>query len=336
MALIADNSAGNTVNLDGALDAKTASITAGTSNGAGDDTININQLPVLVPLSVDGGGGTGNALNITGTSGNDTFTITSSEVCIQVGGNAIKSTITYSDIQLMAVNYANPVVTGSQGGNDTFTVERLERRDDPRLRPGRRRPQPARERSEPAGVLNAPVDFVGGAGHNTVNVFGASIGDTIVMADESIQIVQGVSAYVAAVWARASSLPIAIRLKPPSTSTSKPGRAPTPSMSWARSFPRPSTHVREPPPTSIWGAPPAIPVAGGGSVTVPAIEVLADGTTYSTTISGVATTFDSGVDGAIAINGGGSGTTLAIDDSEDSQPEYPVLTATSIYRPRRV
>ena len=122
VAFIADDSAGNTVNLDGTLYGKKASITTGTSNGTGDNSININQLPGLVPLSVDGGGGTGNGLNITGTSGNDTFTITSSQVSIQVGGGSVTNTITYSDIQLMAVNYPNPVVTGSQGGNDTFTV----------------------------------------------------------------------------------------------------------------------------------------------------------------------------------------------------------------------
>ncbi len=253
VALIADNSAGNTVNLDGTLSAKTASITAGTSNGTGNDTININQLPVLVPLSVDGGGGTGNALNITGTSGNDAFTITSSEVCIQVGGSTVKSTITYSDIQLMAVNYPNPVVTGSQGGNDTFTVNGTSAATTLDCGPGNDVLNLHASVQNNAVVLNAPVDFVGGAGQNTVNVFGASIGDTIVMADESIQVVQGAAAYVAAVWARASSLPIAIRLKPPSTSTFKPGRAPTPPMSWARSFPRPSTQVRQPPPTSIWG-----------------------------------------------------------------------------------
>ena len=200
VALIADNSAGNTVNLDGTLSAKTASITAGTSNGTGNDTININQLPVLVPLSVDGGGGTGNALNITGTSGNDAFTITSSEVCIQVGGSTVKSTITYSDIQLMAVNYPNPVVTGSQGGNDTFTVNGTSAATTLDCGPGNDVLNLHASVQNNAVVLNAPVDFVGGAGQNTVNVFGASIGDTIVMADESIQVVQGAAAYVAAVW----------------------------------------------------------------------------------------------------------------------------------------
>ena len=322
IAIIGNDPAGSTVDLDGALHATSASITTGT----GTDAININQLPGVVPLTVDGGGGTGNALSITGTSGNDSFTITSSQVSIQVAGSTITNNIAYSDIQLMVVNGANPVVTGSQGGNDTFTVNSSSAATTLDCGPG----NDTLNLYATSGVLNAPVDFVGGAGHNTVNVFDQRTGDTIAMADESIQVVQGVSAFVAGLSGAGLQLTYSNPTEAALHFNLNTGMGNNTVFVLGTRF---FTNINASSGTTsinLGGAPPAIPIAGGGLVTVPAIEVLADGTTYSTTISGVSTTFESGFDQPIAIIGGGSGTTLAIDDSAYGQPAYPELTATSV------
>jgi len=179
VALEGTSPAGSTVNLSGTLVALSVSVTTGTGN----DVININRLPIGVPLTVDGGGGAANALDITGTTGNDTFTITGTQVVVQSG--ATTATIGYSDIQFLTANG----VAANQGGNDTFDV--LTTSAATTLDAGNGSAVlnvDASANSNGSPILNAPVSFVGGTGQDAVNVFGPSSGDNrIVIAGESIQ-----------------------------------------------------------------------------------------------------------------------------------------------------
>ena len=164
VAIDGTDPAGSTIDLSGSLAATSASITT----GSGDDTININQLPAGVPLTVNGGGfsSAGNTLNITGTPGPDTVGVSSSQVVTQVGASPV--TINYSDIQALNLN-----VPANQGDNDTFNVTSTSAATTIDGGPGN---DTLNLYASPNGsaVLNAPVIFAGGAGSNTVNVFGSA------------------------------------------------------------------------------------------------------------------------------------------------------------------
>lgn len=165
------NTGGSTVNLFGTLKGTGAEIKTGGS----DNTINLNNLP-SIPLTVDGGdGGTGsnNALYITGTTGNDTFTITGSQVTVAPTGVSTQAgaspvIINYSDIQLMEVDDPN----GNPGGNDTFDVTGTSAATTLDGGPGN---ATLNLYASPTGSAapNAPVMFIEGAGQNTVTVTGS-------------------------------------------------------------------------------------------------------------------------------------------------------------------
>ena len=76
---------GGTYNISGKFSAHSAEILA-AGNGS---IINLDSLPGGVPLTVSGGPGSGNTLNVTGTTGNDTFKISSAVVSTTVGSQAV-------------------------------------------------------------------------------------------------------------------------------------------------------------------------------------------------------------------------------------------------------
>ena len=346
VAFIGDDTAGSTVNLDGTIHGTTASIGAGAGN---DILININQLTGAVPLTVNGGGDSGNLLNITGTSGNDTFTITSSEVSIQTAGSTVTNNITYSDIQLMAVNYPNPIVTGSQGGNDTFDVTGTSAATTLDCGPG----NDILNLSATAGVLNAPVDFIGGAGTNAVNVYGTGTGDTIVMANEPIQSNQDVAALVGAGLQLTYSDPEPAGPAAPALNfTLNTGAGNSIVAVLGTLFPTTIQTGSGTDKVELGGYGPGImmpelPLDDAGPVPNAAIsQTFAATTALSANVLDKGTLGTNGIGSlylqiqapetlagfkqAIAITGGSMGTKLAVDDSADTQAEDPVLTATSI------
>ena len=179
------NFGGSTFNLDGTLEGNGAEITTTGS----DNIININTLP-SIPVTVNGGDnstGSNNALDITGTTGDDTFTVSASAVTIKPTEppsqtSVPTATINYSDIQLLDVNDPSK----SFGGNDTFTVTGTTAATTLNGAPGTNVVN-LYASSTGSAAPDAPVMFNEGPGKNFVNVFGSGktnsgIDDPIVLA----------------------------------------------------------------------------------------------------------------------------------------------------------
>ena len=84
-----------TINIYGVITAATALFTG----GPGSDVISVYQIPVGVPLTVNGGGGNDDTLYLQGTNGNDTFDVSANQIVLPG-----VETVTYSAIQQLTIN----------------------------------------------------------------------------------------------------------------------------------------------------------------------------------------------------------------------------------------
>ena len=171
-------SGGSTIDLSGRLRATSAQITTGSA----DDAVFVHQLPYNTPLSVDTGAGN-DLLQIDGTAGNNTFTVTATQVAVQTPQGSAQ--INYAHVESLTID-SKP--TAHLGGNDTFTVNGTSASLLTTIETGDGNDALVVNASVQTGatVQNTPLLFVGGAGINTVQVNGTGTGDQIVLANEAL------------------------------------------------------------------------------------------------------------------------------------------------------
>ncbi|WP_193789043.1 hypothetical protein, partial [Zavarzinella formosa] len=145
----------NLLNINGLISG--SSVQTSTGSGTG-DAIYFNQVPVGIPVIVDGGAGNLDTLDITGTNGDDTYTVTGNTITLSNG-----TSFTYSNIEVIRVH--------SLAGNDTFNVSGSSASVSTQLLAGGR----STLNLTTNGVLNSLVDYQGGTGPNVVNVTTNSI-----------------------------------------------------------------------------------------------------------------------------------------------------------------
>ncbi len=170
LSLEAMSPSASTSDLTGSIQASSLSVTTGN----GDDVVDIEHMPIGLPIFVEGGGDT--ALNLSSISGNDVFTITGTAVVVQSGN--LSETINYVGVQLLTVNDA----AFTQGDNDTFDVLSTTAATTLDAGPGAAVVNLyASTDSLGSPALNAPVTFQGGAGAVSINVFGPAAGDNAIV-----------------------------------------------------------------------------------------------------------------------------------------------------------
>ncbi len=344
------NFGGSTFNLDGTLEGNGAEITTTGS----DNIININTLP-SIPVTVNGGdnsSGSNNVLDITGTTGDDTFTVSASAVTVKPTEPPSQSsvptaTINYSDIQLLDVNDPSK----SFGGNDTFTVTGTTAATTLNGAPGTNVVNLYASLTGSASP-DAPVMFNEGPGQNIVNVFGS--GQTNSGTDDPIVLAaipsQATDQNVAAVVGQGLQFTIANPVANVATSTlsfmldMKGGN----DSAYVLGTAFPTTIVTESGSNTInlGGAPPALSIVDEGPVPAsgtllsslfPSPSTLATdfGATQSPGTAGLIT-FQippqqtlAGFTAPITIDGG-STAILTVDDSGENLSKSALLSASSI------
>ena len=344
------NPGGSTFNLDGTLQGNGAEITTSGS----DNIININTLP-SIPVTVDGGdnsAGSNNALYISGTTGDDSFTIFGTAVTVAPTGATSQSTvpvatINYLDIQLLDVD--NP--SASPGGNDTFTVMSTTAATTLDGGPGTNGVN-LYASSTGSAAPNAPVMFNEGPGQNFVNVFGSGqtnsgTDDPIVLAstipqptDQSVAAVvgQGLQFTIANPVANIATSTLAFMLDTDGGNNS--------AYVLGTAFPTTIVTGSGSNTINLGGAPPALSIVDQGPVPASGTSLATlfpSPTELATDLGAISSPGTAGLlslqippqqtlaDFAAPINIDGDSTaTLTVDDSADSESKSALLTTSSI------